>query len=103
MASYKCLKLWTSGSAVNIESTDSEAVEQLLAELRKSMHFEVKELDKHSFGGVAQVHVYALSNKDYAVYWWMVKQLCLQGWEPFVEEERGSRITMVLRFKDERT
>jgi hypothetical protein len=88
MKAYKYLSISTRvrgySVAIWLESTDSQVLNWILAEVRKFYPSSwMKQRDKLPSGEVYSVEISKLKDDDCAVHWWIVKQLCLQGWEPF--------------------
>jgi hypothetical protein len=107
MASYKYLSLELGVNFISVQSTDPEVVEQLLAELRKLISFQVRALDwsKLPSGEPSVWHLDKFKERAYPAHCWMVKQLCLQGWEPFAIEwiAHFDQTITALKFRDERS
>jgi hypothetical protein len=85
MKSYKCLMIFSGEGShwVSLESTDSQVLDGILAEVRKFFPFCRGQVAELPSGEWYNLDIHRLRGKGLAVYWWVVKQLCLQGWEPF--------------------
>jgi len=75
-----------------LESTDPQTVNWLLSEIKQTIpKFKIKELVELP-SGPCRVYVEKIP-WDYSLWTWVVKQLCLKGWEPF----SGDNSTIWLR------
>jgi hypothetical protein len=90
MKSYKYAELDFGAYGVHLRSTDSQVLDWILAELKKVItDFRVladRDLIIPSnlpSGEKYLLCIDKLRDKDKQVGWWILKQLCLQGWEPF--------------------
>jgi len=64
-------------------STDSQVLDWILAELKKVKTGFRASADKLPSGEEYFLRIDRLGSKDLEVGWWILKQLCLQEWEPF--------------------
>ena len=84
MKSYRYAELYiTLEHGVNLCSTDSQVLDWILAELKKVKTGFRASVDKLPSGEEYSLRIDRLGSKDLEVGWWILKQLCLQGWEPF--------------------
>jgi len=84
MGSSGLARIYFSDShGVAVECTDSEAIESVLDELKKLVpSCRVRKAETIS-GETYHWGISKLRDQDWAVAFWIIKQLCLQGWEPF--------------------
>ena len=68
---------------VTLESTDDSVVRQMAAEAKELIpSCRVVHGDRLPGGKAYKVTVHKLQDKDADVAWWMIRKLCLDGWEP---------------------
>ena len=96
MKSYKYVLLHFSDWGVLLHSTDSQVLDWILAELKKVItNFRMSAGPKDPklpSGETYYLHIDKLQGKDRQVGWWILKQLCLQGWEPFAVTDVDANI-----------
>jgi len=80
---YACV-FWTQGG-VTLYCTDPQMLESIFTELKKLVPSckRAAEAFKLASGEVLGYSVHRLQGQDNLIFLWVVKQLCLQGWEPF--------------------
>jgi hypothetical protein len=88
---------WTD-AGVFLSSTDSDVMDWAFAEVQK--YIPTAALFRDWRGVLLSGETYAytmhkLEGRDRDVAWWIVKELCLQGWETFAVE--GSTIHLRLK------
>ena len=84
MESYAYTEIDATGSGIWLCSTDSESLERILTELRKSIpSLESRESSLLSSEDVYLLSLKRLQGQDVRVAFWILKQLCQQGWEPY--------------------
>lgn len=87
---------WTE-AGVFLSSTDSHVMDWVLDEVKKWLPTMTLFRDWRGELPSGETYTYTmqkLQGRDRDVAWWIVKQLCLQGWEPFAAE--GSTIHLRL-------
>ena len=77
---------------VTLYSTDPKMLDWILSELKRvSTDFGITGCKIETFslpsGEKYVVQIHQLQGKDYLVLWWILTQLCHQGWEPFAKDE----------------
>jgi len=87
MKSYKYLRICTGGGytgGIQLVSTDSQVLDWIFAEVRKFFPgCAVRNKKELPSGETFACNIHRLKDRDWEVCWWIIKQLCLQGWEPF--------------------
>ena len=74
---------WTS-KGIGVRSTDSETLDWIIAEVPKLINISHAKVAKETvYGELTQYHINNLSSSDMQIEWWIIKQMCLRGWEPF--------------------
>ncbi len=89
---------WTE-SGVFLSSTDSQVMDSVFEEVKGFIPGATLFKNWRGVLPTGETYTYTmqkLQGRDGDVAWWIVKQLCLQGWEPFAVE--GNAIH--LRVKD---
>jgi hypothetical protein len=82
MKSYRYAHLQYSTSGVSLSSTDPQVLDWILAELKKVIpDYRVAGKSEDGFS------IDKLQYGDHEAGWWILKQLCLQGWKPFAVHE----------------
>ena len=74
-----------SGPYVGIAITDPSELEFLTSRIKESfpgMRVSQDYVRKLPTGEVYSTRIDKLSNRDYNVLWWVIKELCHRGWEP---------------------
>ena len=106
MKSYKYAQLDFGAYGVYLRSTDSQVLDWILAELKKVItDFQVSAgpnliiPSNLPSGEKYLLHIVKLRDKDNQVGWWILKQLCLQGWEPFVVNYAESSRAFIYHFR----
>lgn len=110
MRSFKYLRLHFSGFGIFVRCTDQTATEGIVNEVRKIM----PSCETGTNSKLGLTWLKRLQNRDMEIGNWVVRQLCLQGWEPFAatsiyqsdNDPRGTREVGecdVLHFKYEVT
>lgn len=103
MKSYRYAHLkFSYFKGVYLYSTDSQVLDWTLAELKKVItNFRVSESVRDTLpsGEKCCFHIDELRDRDYEVGWWILKQLCLQGWEPFAVHEGTTYFNYHLRLE----
>ena len=102
MKTYHFLNLTVLGY-LNIECTDADVLEWITTEI-KNLIPSSKSTSYQFNGEVFRINLEKLGGKDYEVSWWLIKQLCNQGWEPLTPILRTiSPSTMLYPFRKEIT
>ena len=95
MRSWKYLRIGITSSGVGVGSTDAEALNWVATLVRK--HLPASQVDakeKLPTGEVYSIFLTQLHKQDFPVGHLILKQLCLNGWEPIaVNELTGSEGT----------
>jgi hypothetical protein len=87
MGSYALASVSASNEGVRLWSTDWGTLDRITDELKKFIpRYSIKEERNLLSGEIYFYWIANLQNRDYEVGAWIVKQLCLQGWEPFAAE-----------------
>ena len=71
------------GSGVTLYCTDSEVFESVLEELKRLVPSCRVQKNELISGEIYWCWISKLRGQDMGVGFWIMKQLCLQGWEPF--------------------
>ena len=79
---------------VILGSTDSQVLDWISAEAQKLYPSSQVRKDKLPSGEVYGVFISEIGYDAIVLYWWILKQLCLKGWEPFAVEERSSNVSI---------
>ena len=101
MGSYRYARVRPMSEHVCLESTDSEMLERILAEVKKLIpSCSVRDKRELPSGELYFYVIYNLRGKGWSVATWIVKQLCLQGWEPFAIRETDYELVHIhFRYK----
>jgi len=94
-------------SGIVLLSTDPQVIDWVLSELKKFISsFQIRFENRLFSGERYFCQLERLEKKDEQVWWWIVRQLTLQGWEPFKDFrkdcsdfERQAPDTIYLRFR----
>lgn len=90
MKSYQYAELSFNDSGISVSSTDQQVLDALLTELRTVVkNFRMKQKRELPSGGIYDIFIDKLSAENYDVGWWILKQLCQRGWEPFAISSAG--------------
>jgi uncharacterized ubiquitin-like protein YukD len=97
---------WSS-SGIVLLSTHPQVIDWVLLELKRLIPSYQIRFENRLFSGERYFcQLERLEKKDEQVWWWIVRQLTLQGWEPFeifrkdwTDFERQAPNTIYLRFK----
>ncbi len=75
---------------VQISCTDSEVLDRLLADMKNlfSPNAGIEKI-KYIYGEMYFYELRNLHDQDLMVGYWLLKQFCLLGWEPFDVESAG--------------
>jgi hypothetical protein len=94
-----------SGPYVGIAITDPSELEFLTSRIKESfpgMRVSQDYVRKLPTGEVYSTRIDKLSNRDYDVLWWVIKELCHRGWEPLgaasLVYSEGSKTELVYQF-----
>ena len=93
MKSYRYAELSFRDHDVALYSTDSQVLDWILAEVEKVVTDYRMSGDQTPLGEKYYLYLYQIRDRGYRVGWWILQQLCLQGWEPFAvnAKEEGGR------------
>jgi len=82
MEQYKFAKVVSSDTGIRLYCTDETNLDSLITQLKQLFpNMRLEETHKLPSG---EIYAYLLKGLDYDdVRWWLIKYLCLQGWEPF--------------------
>ena len=85
MKSYKYTQLeFGDYGSIHLYSTDSQLLDWILTELKKVItNFRVSGDLKLPSGEKYYLCIAKLQDKGFQAGWWILRQLCLQRWEPF--------------------
>ena len=84
MKQYKLLEVYATTSGIYIESSDSQTMNVLLRELKRTISFfQVEWKEGLEKGKVKGCFIYMLRGKNEQVEAWIIDKLCEYGWEPY--------------------
>lgn len=93
MESYEYTLVQFTGYGIDLRSTHSGVLDWILGELKKLIAFRMSREDQLPSGETFRCYIdrfegkRVVGEKNMHICWWIVKQLCLQGWEPFAGED----------------
>ncbi len=84
MTTYKLLNIEANSAGVWVRSTDSDTLSWIADEVKRYMSSARSEIllslrSNEVFG----IRLSNLQNRDIEMAYWIMKQLCAKGWEPF--------------------
>ena len=96
MGSSGFAQIYWCSSGVTLYCTDSEVFESVLEELKKLIpSCRVHSKTELISGEIYHCEIDKLKGQDKKVGVWVMKQLCLQGWEPFESGDIGANVNCV--------
>ena len=89
MGSYKYLEI-TQIIGISVLCTEEATLDWILSEVKRLVP--TCKAKTASFGGENwHISMKKLQSHDQAIMWWIMQQLCRQGWEPFAVHAVGER------------
>lgn len=100
MNRYAVFRVSYSAYGVSLWSSQSDALESVLADIKRLVpSARVDNLDNLPTGERFMSSVKNLGGNDFGVAWWIIRQLCDSGWEPFAYQYDQPSHTYHLRLE----
>ncbi len=101
MAGYRLMSIWSDGTGTRLWSTAPSVVDWFLAEVTRLVPKARVQEDVLPSGEPYNCGVTRLNGRDLGIMWWVMQQLCQNGWEPYALSETGLWNThFYLRLRD---
>ena len=81
MTTYKLAEVsWS--SYLHLACTHAQDAEEVLAELKGKYPWRVEPYGYPRYDDWTSWRIFQCENKDWYGLWWVIRQLCMRGWEP---------------------